>query len=206
MYGAVATNCITGIFSSIIIQNVGFNNLQSLLLQIPVGFLGVLSGLLPVLIIRRTNDWRFVIVTVLLCLSLTGTSILYAVPHTRTALVLLGYYLNNFYVGTVGIILGSVAANVTGNTKRSTVSSLSFMAYCGASIMGPLIMESENNFASGFLGIVICQCAAILAAPAMLVLYRRRNVIRASLLSSRARDQALEDRTDLEDTTFRYST
>lgn len=204
-FGSVTSNAITGTFSSIIIRNLGFSTFQSLLLQIPTGFFGLLLGLGPTIFILKTNNWRLVLLPTLMIFSLCGTSILYAVNQKRTGILLLGYYLNNCYVICPAIILGLSAANIGGHTKKSTVNAMVFMAYCASSIMGPLIFKAQDKYRSGFNGIMVCQIYVIVASQVLHFLYRRRNSQRDKAYGDQKSGVAFTDKTDLENVNFRYS-
>jgi hypothetical protein len=206
MFTAVSANSIVGVFSSVIIKNLGFNNLQALALQVPSGFFGVLCGVLPSIIILRTNRWRTVILSILMTLSVIGTAILYCVPSTNVGAVLVGYYFNNFFVGCPNIVLALSAANIGGHTKKSTVNGCVFIAYCAGSIMSPLIMKAQDHYHSGFLGILVCQCYVVVAAQVLHLLYRRRNKARDVAFGGQTPADSFTDETDVKNANFRYST
>lgn len=207
MFGATSTNSITGIFASVIISNLGFSNLQSLCLQIPVGAFGLICcGLIPNYIILRTGKWRCTILSILMALSLVGTTMLYAVQRSNVALVLVGYYFNNFYVGCPNLVLALVAANIGGHTKKTTVSSIVFVAYCAGSTMSPLIMKGQDNYKRGFLGILVCQCYTVVVAQVIHFIYYRRNKVRDTQWGPQNSGQDFTDETDIDNTNFRYHT
>jgi hypothetical protein len=206
MFGAVATNSTTGLFASVIISSLGFNSFQSLCLQIPVGLFGICCGILPTIIILKTNKWRTVILACLMTLSVAGTAILYAAPRTNIGVMLLGYYLNNFYVGCPNLVLALAAANIGGHTQKSTASAAMFIAYCAGSIMSPLIMKAEDHYSSGFLGILICQVYTVVASQAVHFLYLRRNNKAATVQIEDPTDLTFTNLTDRCNKTFHYAT
>jgi hypothetical protein len=206
MFGITATNSITGVFSSVIIKSLGFGTLESLCLQIPVGFFGICCGILPNVVVLKTGKWRTVILSTLMGLSIAGTAILYATPHSKTGVVLVGYYFNNFYVGGPNMVLALVAANTAGHTKKSTVNACVFVAYCAGSIMSPLIMKAQDEYHSGFLGILICQVYVIVAAQLLHYVYLRRNKRRTTEHGPHNPGQSITDETDIQNSNFRYST
>ncbi|KAK6387659.1 hypothetical protein LTS17_000928 [Exophiala oligosperma] len=205
MFCACVSNSIVGLFASIIIKNLGFNNLQSICLQIPAGFFGILCGVLPMLIVLKTNKWRTTVISVLTTVSIAGTAILYAVPRHLVGVVLLGYYLNNCYTGTPVQVLALAAANIAGHTKKSTLNSCVFIAFCASSIMSPLIMNAKDNYKSGFLGILICQAYNIVAAQVLRYIYHVRNKSRDEKYGPQAPGHAFTDETDLQNNNFRYA-
>lgn len=205
MFGIVTSNAITGTFASLIIKNLGFGTLDSLLLQIPTGFFGLCCGIIPAILVLKTNKWRLVIVSAFTCLSLCGTVILYTAPRHKTGALLVGYYLNNFYVGCPGLLLATVAANIAGHTKKSTASSMVFVGYCSGSIMGPLIFKAQDQYHTGFLGIIVCQVYVIMAAQVLRGLYSRRNKQRDAKYGAQRMHEPFSDKTDVQNDNFRYA-
>lgn len=205
MFCACVSNSIVGLFASIIIQNLGFNTLQSICLQIPAGFFGILCGVLPMILVRKTNRYRTTVISVFTAISISGTAILYGVNRSLVGVVLLGYYLNNCFTATPVQVLALAAANIGGHTKKSTVNSCVFVAFCASSIMSPLIMNQKDNYKSGFLGIMICQAYNIVAAQVLCFLYRMRNKKRDQKFGEKALGHAFTDETDLQNKNFRYA-
>lgn len=205
MFCACVSNSIVGLFASIIIKNLGFNTLQSIALQVPAGFFGILCGILPMILVLKTNKWRTTIISVLTTVSIAGTAILYSVPRTMVGVVLLGYYLNNCYTGTPVQVLALAAANIAGHTKKSTINSCIFIAFCASSTMSPLIMNAKDNYKSGFLGIMVCQAYNILAAQVLRYVYHIRNKQRNEKYGPQESGREFTDQTDLQNTNFRYA-
>lgn len=205
MFCACVSNSIVGLFASIIIKNLGFNTLQSIALQVPAGFFGICCGIIPMILVLKTNRWRTTIITILTIVSISGTAILYAVPRSLVGVVLLGYYLNNCYTGTPVQVLALAAANTAGHTKKSTLNSCIFIAFCASSIMSPLIMNEKDNYKSGFLGIMVCQAYNIVAAQVLCFLYRTRNKKRDTKYGEKVTGHIFTDETDMQNKNFRYA-
>jgi hypothetical protein len=70
--------------------------------------------------------------------------------------------------------------------------------------MSPLIMKSQDNFRTGFLGILVCQAYNIVAAQVLFLLYRRRNNKRDAQYGEKVAGHAFTDETDLQNKNFRY--
>ena len=205
MFCACVSNSIVGLFASIIIKNLGFNTLESICLQIPAGFFGILCGVLPMILVLKANRWRATIISVLTVVSISGTAILYSVPRNMVGVILLGYYLNNCYTGTPVQVLALAAANIAGHTKKSTLNSCVFIAFCASSIMSPLIMNEKDNYKSGFLGIMICQAYNIVAAQILFFVYHVRNKERNESHGPQISGRPFTDETDLQNLNFRYA-
>ena len=204
MFCIVTNNAITGTFASIIISNLGFNTLQSLALQAPAGFFGMLVGIIPGIIIYRYNNYRLIIFSTLGTLSIVGSAMLYAVPKTQTGALLAGYYMNNFYVGAPNLLLTASSANFAGSSKKSIANAMIFVSYCCGSL-APLFFKAEDQYHSGFLAILICTSYAVVAAQILRLLYRFRNKYREATFGAANTDEAFSDKTDLQNTNFRYN-
>lgn len=91
IFTAITPNGVFGTFGSIIIKSLGFNTLQSLGIQVPSGFIGFLSEIVPMYIIRRTNNYRFHLITLFEIIVIIGGILLWAAPRSNTAALLAGY-------------------------------------------------------------------------------------------------------------------
>jgi hypothetical protein len=83
IFAGVTPNGVFGTFGSLIIKSLGFNNLQALGIQVPSGFIGFLSVIIPTYIIRRTNNYRFHCLTIFESITMIGAIILWATPKTN---------------------------------------------------------------------------------------------------------------------------
>jgi hypothetical protein len=91
IFAGVTPNGIFGTFGSLIIKSLGFNNLQALGIQVPSGFIGFLSIIIPTYIIRKTNNYRFHMLTLFEILTMIGGIIMWASPRSNTPALLVGY-------------------------------------------------------------------------------------------------------------------
>lgn len=91
IFAGVTPNGVFGTFGSIIIKSLGFNNLQALGIQVPSGFIGFLSVIIPTYVIRRTNNNRFHMFTLFEIITMVGAILLWASPKSNTAALLAGY-------------------------------------------------------------------------------------------------------------------
>ena len=98
VFGAITPNGVFGTFGSIIIKSLGFNNLQALGIQVPSGFIGFLSEIVPMYIIRRTNNYRFHLFTLFEIITMVGAILLWASPKSNIPALLTGYCMPSFKI------------------------------------------------------------------------------------------------------------
>lgn len=135
---ALAVNIFNGAvtsFFSILIKALGFNGLDSLLLSAPGGavlFIGVISLMTLADRIKK----RLLCGIIGLCIGLLGVLLIWLLPTSLQVGRLIGYYLS--LVATVGfiVILSLISSNVSGSSKKTTVSALFFISYAVGNLIG----------------------------------------------------------------------
>lgn len=104
------------------------------------------------------------------------------------------------------------ASNVGGYTKRTTATAFVFLAYCIGNIIGPhAFLGSEAPiYQTGCKLIIGCIAGQSVIALVLRYVLIRRNKLRdaqgdATMFENQANAYALQDLTDFENPTFRYS-
>lgn len=141
-------------FIPIIINQLGFSGLNSLLLVMPAGFIiGTIELSIPYLAYKFPG-WRAYLVTITVCGTILGSFLLWLLPQTQTGARLFGVYILASYGGGYAVLMSMQIANTAGYTKRSVGSSGMFVGYClGTSkIWNPVILEflSDKQFSRKF--------------------------------------------------------
>jgi ACS family allantoate permease-like MFS transporter len=110
--------------------------------------------------IRRS---RCVIIACLLYISLLGWCLVGYLPTTNTGGRLGGVFIFAAYAAGFQLSLSLIASDVTGYTKKTVVSAILFLAYCGGNIAGPQVFLANEapRYQTGCLICIICLCAAI---------------------------------------------
>lgn len=117
-------------FIPIIISQLGFSGLNSLLLVMPAGFIiGTIELTAPYLAYKFPG-WRAYLVTITVCGTIVGSFLLWLLPQSQTGARLFGVYILASYGGGYAVLMSMQIANTAGYTKRSVGSSGMFVGYC----------------------------------------------------------------------------
>lgn len=189
----------------------GFNTFSTLLLGslsyvFQVGF--VLTATIGSTYLRNTRTlwiaWGFLV-------SLTGAVVIRTLDSSHRWPRFIGYCLLLGYVCSFPLNVSMITSNTGGFTKKMTMNSMLFIAYCVGNIIGPqLFFDREApKYTSGFLAMLVCYVAGVILCL----------VLRFYLMwENRRRDKAaggavqpvdteainLADLTDMEIKEFRY--
>ena len=197
-------------FGPLIVSTFGWNTLQSILLQFPIGgisWLGILAaGFIP-LYVRQVRIMLFVIC----CLPvIAGCAMIWKSDWTyHAAAPVVGYSIIGFFGPVVSLVIALGMSNVAGATKKSFMSAAIFVAYCVGNIVGPQLIKTETrsqHYPELWTGLIIFYCIAIVAASLLYFVMWRENKRRDSLaLREEDADRlAFRDLTDKENLHFRY--
>lgn len=147
LYTLCVNFCNGGItsFVSIIIAGFGFSNLDSLLIQMPIGaaqlvFLILSSGVAT--IVRSTRIAMMILNTTV---SMIGMIMIWKLDDDNHAGKMAGLCLGAVFAVNIPLSLSIISSNVAGFTKKSTVSALLFVAYCVGNIVGPQFFNPSED-------------------------------------------------------------
>ncbi|KAI9276860.1 major facilitator superfamily domain-containing protein [Phascolomyces articulosus] len=203
-------NGCTSIFSTTIIKNMGFTNIQSILLNIPSGFSAMCLVLLAVYLSHRFNENNYVgafmcIITFIAMLLLTVLPI--------GGGMLAGILLATTNPGSA-IVLSVIGNNVSGYTKKVFYNGVYLVAYCLGNFTGPLMMipDQAPRYIGGMVGFMVAS-----AFSGVLFLFARWTFVRDNRYRQQLHEQnklppppstingeSVVDLTDREDLTFMY--
>ncbi|KAI8341081.1 major facilitator superfamily domain-containing protein [Chlamydoabsidia padenii] len=185
-------------YAVILVQGLGFNSEQSILLQIPSGAASVLFIFIAIFLSRRFNQTIYTAIFSTF-ISLIGLIILLATESNGAKLA--GYYLT--WAGTAGMamMITIVGNNVSGYTKKVTYNSGIVVANTLGNFIGPLVMAE-----SMMVGIIVFFVVNVMII--LLLLFIRWSMLstnnkRKDLRSSEKTDPNL-DYTDRQDVNFVY--
>jgi hypothetical protein len=134
-------------FTPIIINDLGFSGLNSLLLVMPAGaVIGTIEWTVPYLC-YKVKGLRAIMVAATVCLTILASLLLWQLPQSATGAKLFAVYILAGYGGGYAVLMSLQIANTAGYTKRSTGSSGMFVGYCLGNFIGPLVfLEKEKPF------------------------------------------------------------
>ncbi|GKT95717.1 allantoate permease protein [Colletotrichum tofieldiae] len=178
-------------FGSLIIQGLGFNPLQTTLMNLPLSTVQVITQLGAGFLTSKISSSRLHIGTVAMIPPIIGTLLINQLHLDNKWGRLVGVWLLGSYPVGFMVILGLLSTNIAGSTKRSVASGWVFVCYCVGQIAGPQFFKSTEAPAYHN-GIVAMLCGFILN----LVLNQILRFI--YVLENRKRDKLLEGKSDEE--------
>ncbi|KWU44746.1 membrane transporter [Rhodotorula sp. JG-1b] len=210
---AVAMNIFNGgitAFFSILIASFGFNKLDSLLYNAPGGGL-LFVGVLFFLWLGDRVKLRILCGIIPIAIGLLGVLLCWQLPTKYKVGRLIGYYL--WLYATIGAIscVSLLSSNVSGSTKKTTVTALFFVAYAVGNLIGPQAFRSQDapRYNPGLAISTAVIAFGLLDLLVIWYLYRRENKRRDKITSSPdwepKPNQEFLDLTDRENMAFRYT-
>ncbi|EAW08934.1 putative MFS transporter [Aspergillus clavatus NRRL 1] len=210
MAAAYTINGAISGFGPLIVSTFGFDTLDSILFQFPVGGICLIFIPLCGYISSRVPNTRIPML-ILCCLPvIAGCVIIWkSTWGYQPAAPVVGYALTGFFGPVVSLIITLGASNVAGATKKTVMAATVFVAYTVGNIIGPQLVKSKTmpqHYPELWTGLIICYCITIAAAVALyLVLWRENRRREAMELDESQRDKlAFNDLTDKENPFFRY--
>lgn len=118
-------------FGPLIVNTFGWNSLESIVFQFPLGGLCFIVILLTGYLGSKFSNIRLFML-ILTCLPvIAGCAIIWKSEWTyHAAAPVIGYSITGFFGGTVSLIITIGMSNVAGHTKKSFMAATIFVAYC----------------------------------------------------------------------------
>lgn len=159
MASAYTVNGAVSGFGPLIVSTFGWNTLQSILFQFPLGGLCFIVILATGYIGSKVNNVR-IFMLIFTCLPvIAGCAIIWKSTWSHHAAApIVGYSITGFFGGTVSLIITIGMANVAGHTKKSFMAATIFVAYCVGNIVGPQLIWSQTktrHYPALWLGLII---------------------------------------------------
>jgi hypothetical protein len=184
---------VSNVFGPTIISSLGFSGRETLLLNMPFGFLQCLVILTACAVATK---WRYKSATLagLSVPCILGSALLYALPRSTKAQqvgCLISYYLLSALFAANPLLVSWLVANTGGNTKRSIVITLFQCGSSAGNIVGPLLFKSTDAplYRQGLgavMGLFAAQAGVVGILVFGLVLLNRRKMQKRLELGKRA--------------------
>jgi MFS family permease len=123
-------------FGSIIIQGFGYTSLQTALMNMPLSFLQAVFTLLGGYAQTKLPNARLIVGSVAMIPPIIGTCLINQLDTHNKWGRLVGVWLLAGYPTGFMVLLGLLATNVAGSTKKSMASAMVFVMYCVGQIVG----------------------------------------------------------------------
>ncbi|QRV93342.1 major facilitator superfamily transporter [Ceratobasidium sp. AG-Ba] len=157
-------------FGPLIIRGFGFNQFNTILLNIPFGAMQVIVTLGSATIAMKLK-LKWPVLFLLTLPPIAGASALYMLGREASlANKLLGcYYVLSFYTGIQPMINSWVSQNTAGHTKKTCTTGIVYVAQCAGNIVGPLLYRTIDApyYHRGLISNIACWTAFAVLTPTM---------------------------------------
>ncbi|TVY54412.1 putative transporter [Lachnellula cervina] len=207
----------TGSFANLALKSFGFTSLQSTLVSLPASVISMTTIISTGWLASRfRNTTTFLIIAVVIP-PVVGSALIFS--EKNKGLRLFAYYCIQTGPGALPLVLGLIAANYKGVTKKMTVTAILFVTYCAGNIAGPQTFkasEAKRGYPGAFKAILICYGLVMLVSIALRIYLSFVNKSRDRSEGAAAAEQPVipgkthltavdyEDVTDFNTPGFRY--
>ncbi|KAL1961080.1 hypothetical protein VTO42DRAFT_4968 [Malbranchea cinnamomea] len=167
---------VVAIYSSTLINNMGFKPEHAALLNAPGGVVTIGFTLLVGIGVRETSHrWAWIVFCSVP--GIIGGALMSFLDMSNTAGVLMGIYLVNAIIAPFPIVSNWLAANCAGHTKRALASSLLAMAFSVGNIIGPQTFQARDapEYRPAKIAVLATQAAAAVVTVVLFLYYRWQN-------------------------------
>ncbi|KAJ9311979.1 hypothetical protein DTO271D3_7826 [Paecilomyces variotii] len=211
MMGAAYTinGAVSG-FGPLIVSTFGYNTLDAILFQFPLGGITAIFVCLAGWLCSRVHNLRIIFLVACCLPVIAGCIIIWKSEWGhRPAAPVVGYSIIGFFGPVVSLIITLGASNVAGATKKSFMAAGIFVFYNVGNIIGPQLINSktkDRHYPELWIGLIICYVITVIAALILYFVLWRANKQKERLdVDENSRDRiAFHDLTDKENPFFRY--
>ncbi|KAK3387999.1 major facilitator superfamily domain-containing protein [Podospora didyma] len=206
-------NGATSGFGPLIVSTFGWNTLESILFQLPLGAASFLSTLTAGYLGTRFQGIRCLMLAAFCLPVICGCLIIWKSEWSYHAPApVVGYAITGLTGGAATLIVVVGMSNVAGHTKKSFMSATIYFGYCIGNIIGPQLIRSQTkaqHYPEVWLSLVISFTICASCSITLYFVLRRANARKAASVgdhdeAERAK-MAFQDLTDIENPYFRYS-
>ena len=203
-------------FGSLVIEGFGYEGLDALLIQMPSGAAQLGFVIVTSVICTYVPNARIVCMFAMTLISIAGMTMMFSLgegPENKQA-KMAGYCLSMSFVANLPMSLSLIASNTGGFTKKSTVTGMTFIAYCVGNLVGPQFFSVDEapHYPRGIRACLSGFCLAAFFLVGLRIYLQWENARRdkkygkvsVNDLSEEEKAENSDDKTDWEVTTFRY--
>lgn len=197
-------------FSSQIMATFGFSSEISALVQLPLGFVAIVSTYICCYIPSYVGE-RSLIMAAITLPSILGAALFIGLPDSYQVGKLFGVYLLNSNSALIAQVYSWNAANTAGYTKRNARNAMTLMAFCIGNLIGPQLFQSYDapGYVPAKIVLLVFLSLAFILSVLLRFVIRKENKRRDKLTEGYAeteknKDVLLLDLTDRENVNFRY--
>ncbi|KAF2120374.1 major facilitator superfamily domain-containing protein [Lophiotrema nucula] len=199
-------NGAVGSFQSVLIKSFGFSDKETALIQIPGGFIAVVSVITGTQIAARYNRRGLMQIVWTAWGGILGGSLIAFLPSENKAGRLVGNYFTHLTGAFLPLSYSFAACNFAGHTKKITINAILLMSFCLGNIIGPLTFRDEDGpeFVPAKVTIVAVDSSVCVAILILLGYYRWENRRRDKAEIEHRPNIEFSDMTDKQNQELRY--
>ncbi|KPI38171.1 putative transporter [Cyphellophora attinorum] len=164
-------------FSSLVINGFGFSRFRTMLVGLPSGALQIITTWSAAFLMGYTKSFRCFSGLLFTIPPLVGSILLLCLPASAKWGIVVSTWLAAQSSSLIQVSLSILASNVKGNTKKSAVSAVFFLAYSTGCIVSPQLWQKPDapRYTKGVVASIVCWCLFIISLLAYYVMFRRVN-------------------------------
>lgn len=161
-------------FSTIIIKDLGYSGMNSILLNIPSGVATVLLIAIFTYVSKKKSETLYVAMAAN-TVSLIGCILLAAIPNGGPKLI--GLYLSWSAAPTHLLTQASITSNVAGYTKKNFYTAVNMIFYTCGNFVGPLLLREEESprYLTGMCVYIGANCLSLACLFVLRLMYVKAN-------------------------------
>ncbi|KAL4809557.1 major facilitator superfamily domain-containing protein [Aspergillus unguis] len=185
-------------FATLVINNIGYSQLQTMLYTAP-------SGAVQVALL-----WRTIVVVLITIPPIIGTVLMLVLPLSNGWGIIGSAWLASCISASMSVLLSLIASNTKGNTKRSVTNAMFFIGYCAGCIASPQLWTHKPRYTEGLItalvtwGLLIA-VTVVYSALCVWENAKRDKVVTGVEEGGERKHENEGDLTDKQDRAFRYS-
>ena len=198
-------------FSSQIMVTFGFSSKISALVQIPIGFVAIISTYFCCYLTSYVGE-RSIVMACVTVPTILGAALFIGLPNSYKVGKMFGVYLLNFNNAIIGQVYSWNAANTAGYTKRNARNAMTLMAFCIGNLIGPQLFQAKDapEYVPAKIVLLVFLCSSCALSIWLRFVVRHENKRRDRLTEGyteeeKNKDILLLDLTDRENLNFRYA-
>ncbi|CAA21238.1 Membrane transporter [Schizosaccharomyces pombe] len=201
-----------GVFSTLIIKGLGYNELHSAVLNMPLGAIEVAAMFISGVLCKVFKNGRLLIGVFMNCLTLAGCLMIWKIPDSNPYGRLVGVWFTMWVPASSALLLSLISSNVAGYTKKTVTSATVFVFYSVGNIVSPQLFKSGQTpeYIEGIQAMIVSLCIIIAIAFVLTGYYIYENKRRDRLLAEdpslgeSIKNEEFMDLTDRQQPKFRY--
>ncbi|EPY51584.1 membrane transporter [Schizosaccharomyces cryophilus OY26] len=201
-----------GVFSTLIINGLGYGELKSAILNMPLGAIEVAAMIVSGILCKICKNGRLLIGALCSCLNLVGCLMIWKIPQSNPYGRLVGVWFTMWVPAASALLLSLISSNVAGYTKKSVTNATVFVFYSLGNIIAPQLFKSGQTpeYIEGIQAMVVALCLIMAIAFILIGYYLYENKRRDALMANdpsiaySVKNEEFMDLTDREQIKFRY--